>query len=111
MILIYGASYGILLVSKLMLAGYNVTCVCKQEEAKLLNQKGFFVEMEGYLKKKISINSKNLIGKFIAIELNEINLNKIELIFLAMQEPQYEDASISESIKKAAVKKFQQFQL
>ena len=105
MILIYGASYGILIASKLMLAGYDVTCVCKQKEVKLLNQKGFFVEMEGYLKKKISINSKNLIGKFIAIEPKEINLSKIDLIFLAMQEPQYEDANISASLKKAAIKK------
>ena len=80
MILIYGASYGILLASKLMLAGYNVTCVCKQEEAKLLNQKGFLLRWKVILK-KISINSKNLSGKFIAIEPNEINLNKIELIF------------------------------
>jgi len=105
MILIFGASYGILVASKLMLAGYNVTCVCKKEEADLINEKGFFVEFEGYKNEKIIINSNNLIGKIKAVEPHEINLDNLKLVVLAMQEAQYNDYQIYNNLVKVAKKK------
>lgn len=105
MILIYGASYGILLASKLMLAGYDVVCVCKKEEAELINNKGFSVELDGYLKKKIILESEKLNGNIKAIEPEKINLNNVKIVFLAMQEAQYNNSSILNSLNLVAKKK------
>ena len=39
-ILILGASYGSLLGTKLLMAGHNVTLVCREATAKLINEQG-----------------------------------------------------------------------
>ena len=43
--LIFGASYGSLLATKLLLAGHNVKLVCLREEAKLINEEGTQVRL------------------------------------------------------------------
>ena len=45
-ILILGASYGSLLGTKLLMAGHNVTLVCREETAKLINEKGTEVRIK-----------------------------------------------------------------
>ena len=101
MVLIFGASYGILVASKLMLAGYNVTCVCKKEEADLMNEKGFFVEFEGYKNEKIIINSNNLIGKIKAVEPHEINLDNLKVIVEETGDTL--DVELPENLKNASI--------
>jgi ketopantoate reductase len=39
-ILILGASYGSLLATKLLMAGHNVTLVCRKQTAELINRDG-----------------------------------------------------------------------
>jgi hypothetical protein len=95
MIHIFGASYGIVVATKLLIAGYNVACICKTEEAKLLNDKGFVINIPGYLNRSLEIFSKNLPGKFIAIDPISVEMEQISLAFLAMQESHYEDLDIS----------------
>ena len=45
-ILILGASYGSLLSTKLLMAGYNVTLVCRRNTADLINTKGTEVRIK-----------------------------------------------------------------
>ena len=62
-ILIFGASYGALLGTKLVLAGHDVTLVCTARTAALINAEGVVVRMpvkgrEGL----VEINSRKLPG-------------------------------------------------
>ena len=43
-ILILGASYGSLLATKLLMAGHNVTLVCRTKTAELINREGTEVD-------------------------------------------------------------------
>src|SRR5438309_11729209 len=45
-ILILGASYGSLLATKLLMAGHNVTLVCRQKTAELINRDGTEVRIK-----------------------------------------------------------------
>ena len=63
-ILIFGASYGSLLATKLLLAGHNAKMVCTPAEAELFNREGAIVRMpvkgrEGL----VEVNSRKLPGK------------------------------------------------
>ena len=44
-VLIFGASYGSLLATKLVLAGHNAKMVCTPAEAELFNREGAIVRM------------------------------------------------------------------
>jgi len=105
MILVFGASYGVVVATKLMLAGYDVTCVCKSGEATLINNNGFFIEIPGYLNKKLNISSQKLPGKILATTPENVNLDNTSLVFLAMQEAQYSDLSIKNLMINIAKKK------
>ena len=45
-ILILGASYGSLLATKLLMAGHNVTLVCRRQTAELINRDGTEVRIK-----------------------------------------------------------------
>ena len=45
-ILILGASYGSLLATKLLMAGHNVTLVCRKKTAELINRDGTEVRLK-----------------------------------------------------------------
>ena len=45
-ILILGASYGSLLATKLLMAGHNVTLVCRNKTAELINREGTEVRIK-----------------------------------------------------------------
>ena len=94
-VLILGASYGSLLATKLLMAGHNVTLVCRQKTADLINSDGTEVRI------KLSdepahraIFSRDLAGKLDATPPDQVNLSRYDLVALAMQEPQYSDAAI-----------------
>jgi hypothetical protein len=103
-ILILGASYGSLLATKLLMAGHNVTLVCRQKTADLINRNG----TEARLKLRDepshrSIFSRELPGKLDAAAPQSIDVSRYDLACLAMQEPQYANHTIRMLMVKIAV--------
>ena len=94
-ILILGASYGSLLATKLLMAGHNVTLVCRKKTAELINRDGTEVRIK--LRDEAvhrAIFSRNLSGKLDATTPADVDLSRYHLVGLAMQEPQYTNHTI-----------------
>jgi hypothetical protein len=94
-ILILGASYGSLLGTKLLMAGHNVTLVCRRKTADLINREGTEVRIK--LRDEPShraIFSRNLPGKLDAVTPADVDVSRYDLVGLAMQEPQYTNHTI-----------------
>lgn len=94
-ILILGASYGSLLGTKLLMAGHNVTLVCRRNTADLINRDGTEVRIK--LRDEPthrSIFSRNLPGKLDATSPDKVDLSRYDMVALAMQEPQYTNHTI-----------------
>jgi hypothetical protein len=94
-ILILGASYGSLLATKLLMAGHNVTLVCRKRTAELINRDGTEVRIK--LRDEAThraILSRNLPGTLDATSPADVDLSRHELVGLAMQEPQYTNHTI-----------------
>ncbi|KRR19830.1 hypothetical protein CQ14_38980 [Bradyrhizobium lablabi] len=105
-ILILGASYGSLLATKLLMAGHNVTLVCRKKTAELINRDGTEVRIK--LRDEAvhrAIFSRNLPGKLDATTPAEVNLSRYDLVGLAMQEPQYTNHTIRVLMVKIAAAK------
>ncbi len=89
-VLILGASYGSLLSTKLLMAGHNVTLVCREKTAALINAEGTEVRIKLRDEAKHrSIFSKDLPGKVDAATPQDVDVSRYDLVCLAMQEPQY----------------------
>jgi len=89
-ILILGASYGSLLGTKLLMAGYDVTLVCRAQTARLINAEGTEVRIK--LKDEDThrvVRSADLPGTLTAKTPEDVNPAEYDLVGLAMQEPQY----------------------
>src|ERR1700759_3222770 len=94
-ILILGASYGSLLATKLLMAGHNVTLVCRRKTADLINREGTEVRIK--LRDEAmhrAIFSRNLPGKLDPPPPGEVDASRSDLVGLAMQEPQYANHTI-----------------
>lgn len=94
-ILILGASYGSLLATKLLMAGHNVTLVCRERTAALINREGTEVRIR--LRDEPShraIFSRDLPGRLDATVPQDVGLSRYDLVCLAMQEPQYANHTI-----------------
>ena len=94
-ILILGASYGSLLATKLLMAGHNVTMVCRKKTAELINRDGTEVRIK--LRDEPAhraIFSRDLPGKLDATPPQDVDLSRYDLVALAMQEPQYTNHTI-----------------
>jgi len=94
-ILILGASYGSLLATKLLMAGHNVTLVCRQKTAELINRGGTEVRIK--LRDEAAhrpIFSRDLPGTLDAASPEDVDLSRYQLVGLAMQEPQYTNHTI-----------------
>ena len=94
-ILILGASYGSLLATKLLMAGHNVTLVCRRKTADLINRDGTEVRIK--LRDEAvhrAIFSRDLPGKLDATTPQDVDLSRYDLVGLAMQEPQYTNHTI-----------------
>ncbi len=91
-ILILGASYGSLLGTKLLGAGHDVTLVCREKTAALINGHGTEVriKLRGEDEHR-SFLSASLSGKLNAMTPDQVTPEKYDLVCLAMQEPQYSD--------------------
>ena len=94
-ILILGASYGSLLATKLLMAGHNVTLVCREKTAALINRAGTEVriKLRGEATHR-AIVSRGLPGKLDAAAPEDVDLARYDLVGLAMQEPQYTNHTI-----------------
>jgi hypothetical protein len=103
-ILILGASYGSLLATKLLMAGHNVTLVCRKKTAELINRDGTEVRIKLRDEPKHrSIFSRDLPGKLDATTPQDVDLSRYDLVGLAMQEPQYTNHTIRVLMVKIAV--------
>ena len=94
-ILILGASYGSLLGTKLLMAGHNVTLVCRRNTADLINRDGTEVRIK--LRDEPtqrSSFSRTLPGKLDATSPDKVDLSRYDMVALAMQEPQYTNHTI-----------------
>src|SRR3954449_1163408 len=103
-ILILGASYGSLLATKLLMAGHNVTLVCRKKTAELINRDGTEVRIK--LRDEPahrSIFSRDLPGKLDATPPANVDVALYDLVCLAMQEPQYTNHTIRVLMIKIAV--------
>jgi hypothetical protein len=102
-ILIFGASYGSLLATKLLLGGHNVKLVCTPAEAELFNKEGAIVRMpvkgrEGL----VEVHSRKLPGKLSACSPPEASPAGYDLAVLGMQEPQYRSPGVRELLDAVA---------
>jgi hypothetical protein len=105
-ILILGASYGSLLATKLLMAGHNVTLVCRKRTAELINRGGTEVRIK--LREEPthrSIFSRGLPGTLDATSPADVDLSRYDLVGLAMQEPQYTNHTIRVLMIKIATAK------
>jgi hypothetical protein len=96
-VMILGASYGSLLASKLLMAGHDVTLVCRSETADLINREGTRVRMpvKG-LDAPVEIDSRKLPGTLKALTPQTARPEEHDLVCLAMQEPQYSASGVRE---------------
>ncbi|GLK78966.1 ketopantoate reductase family protein [Methylopila turkensis] len=102
-ILILGASYGSLLATKFLMAGHDVTLVCREKTAELINRAGTEVRIK--LRDEAehrAIHSRDLPGKLDAAPPQTIDVSKYDLVGLAMQEPQYANHTIRVLMVKIA---------
>jgi hypothetical protein len=102
-VLIFGASYGSLLATKLLLAGHNARMVCTAAEAELFNKDGAIVRMpvrgrEGL----VEVRSRDLPGKLSACTPGEARTQGHDLVVLGMQEPQYRSPGVRELLDAVA---------
>jgi len=102
-ILILGASYGSLLATKLLMAGHNVTLVCRKKTAELINREGTEVRIKLRDEPEHrAIFSRDLPGKLDAASPDNVDLSRYDLVGLAMQEPQYTNHTIRVLMVKIA---------
>jgi hypothetical protein len=102
-VLIFGASYGSLLATKLLLAGHNVKLVCTPAEAELFSKEGAIVRMpvkgrDGL----VEVQSRKLPGRLSACSPAEASPAGHDLVVLGMQEPQYRSPGVRELLDAVA---------
>ncbi|MSQ63718.1 MAG: hypothetical protein EXR33_07805 [Betaproteobacteria bacterium] len=102
-VLIFGASYGSLLATKMLLAGHNAKMVCTPAEAELFNKEGAIVRMpvkgrDGL----VEIHSRKLPGRLSACTPVEASPAGHDLVVLGMQEPQYRSPGVRELLDAVA---------
>ena len=102
-ILIFGASYGSLLATKMLLGGHNVKLVCLPAEAELFNQAGAIVRMPVKCREGlVEVRSRELPGKLSACSPAEASPAGYDLVVLGMQEPQYGAPGVRELLDAVA---------
>ena len=102
-VLVFGASYGSLLATKLLLAGHNVKLVCLPAEADLFNKEGAIVRMPVKDREAlVEVRSRSLPGKLSACSPAEAGVTGHDLVVLGMQEPQYRSPGVRELLDAVA---------
>jgi hypothetical protein len=102
-ILILGASYGSLFGTKCLMAGHDVTLVCRQATADLINSQGTVVRIKAKGEDAPrAIRSGALPGRLDATTPDAANPADYDLVVLAMQEPQYLNPAIQSLMNRIA---------
>jgi len=102
-VLIFGASYGSLLATKLLFGGHKVKLVCLPSEAEVINGQGTRVRLPIKGRKDlVEIDSRKLPGKLSADVPTAVNPADYDLVGLAMQEPQYRAPGVRELLDATA---------
>jgi hypothetical protein len=102
-VLIFGASYGSLLATKLLAAGHNAKLICVPAEAELINKEGTRVRLP--IKGRdglVEVDSRKLPGKLSADVPAAVKPSGYDLVVLAMQEPQYRSSGVRELLDAVA---------
>ena len=103
-IMILGASYGSLLSTKLLMAGHDVTLICRSGTADLINAEGTEVRIK--LRDEDSHRSfisGDYPGKVDAVTPERARPEDYDMIALAMQEPQYSAGPVRELLNRVAL--------
>ncbi|MEP1207381.1 MAG: hypothetical protein ABJM29_15500 [Rhizobiaceae bacterium] len=105
-ILILGASYGSLLSTKLLMAGHDVTLICRQQTAELINAQGTIVRLKlrGEDAPRL-LKSQDFTGSVDAVTPEQARPEEYDLVALAMQEPQYGEPSVKALMGRIALSK------
>jgi hypothetical protein len=100
-ILVLGASYGSLFATKCLMAGYDVTLVCRPATASLINAGGTRVRI-AFKGEQIErcISSVSLPGRLEARAPGQVDLSGFDFAVLAMQEPHYADPEIRKLLQR-----------
>jgi hypothetical protein len=103
-ILILGASYGSLFGIKCLMAGHDVTLVCRPATAALFNAKGATIRLpfKGETVPR-TISSLGLPGRLDARAPGAVDPTRYDLVVLAMQEPQYADPPVADLLNAIGV--------
>ena len=103
-ILILGASYGSLFATKCLMAGHDVTMVCRASTANLINTRGTEVRitLKGENEYR-AIQSAGLAGRLDASIPENVDPAGYDLVVLAMQEPQYVNHTIRMLLARIAL--------
>ena len=105
-ILILGASYGSLLGTKLLMAGQDVTLVCRQATADVFNSEGSEVRIKLRNESEHrSFKSQDLPGTLRAVAPADANPAEYDMVALAMSEPQYGTDDIMALMQRIAAAK------
>lgn len=105
-ILILGASYGSLLGTKLLLAGYEVTLVCTENTAKLINNEGTVVRLPVRGREElVTVGSRQLAnpGALDAKVPEDVDVKDYDMVVLGMQEPQYGSPGVRQLLDRIAL--------
>ncbi len=102
-ILILGASYGSLLSTKLLMAGHDVTLICRSRSAALINSEGTEVRIKLRGEDEYrSLTSVDFAGTLDAVTPADARPDDYDLISLAMQEPQYAEPQVRDLMRRIA---------
>jgi hypothetical protein len=101
-ILVFGASYGSLLATKLAIAGHNSTLVCLPATAELINREGTRVRLPVKDRGMVELSSQRLPGMVSATPPGAADPAAYDLVVLAMQEPQYGSSGVRELLDRSA---------
>jgi hypothetical protein len=101
--MILGASYGSLLSTKLLMAGHDVTLICRAKTAALINAEGTEVRIKLRDEETHrSFHSDDMPGRVDATTPEMADPSRYDMIALAMQEPQYSSAEVRGLMKRVA---------
>ena len=113
-VLILGASYGSLLSTKLLLAGHDVTLICREGTANVFNENGSIVRMpikgrNDRIELKSSPRARSpddiTFAKKSSNDESKDSSNIYDLVVLAMQEPQYSAPDVRRLVQRVAIAK------
>ena len=102
--LILGASYGSLLSTKLLMAGHDVTLICRSASSALINSEGTEVRIKLRDEEEHrAVRSDDLPGTLNAVTPEQARPEDYDMIALAMQEPQYSAPAVRGLMNRIAV--------